>query len=199
MKNIPTIIAYAALVAALILGFAVTTAHAQDRTLINVSYDPTRELYRQNNEAFLAQWKETTGETAAIQVTHGGSGSQARTVIEGLAADVVTLALESDINAISDAGLIPADWRGTFENNNAPYTSTIVFLVRKGNPKAIADWGDLIEEGVDAWGVDLSELALAHSDPVVTSRVVVADISDNAAVVIDPDAHVFPGHSSEGS
>ena len=149
MKNIPKIIAYAALVAALVLGFAVTTVHAQDRTLINVSYDPTRELYRQINEAFLAQWKQTTGETAAIQVTHGGSGSQARTVIEGLAADVVTLALESDINAISDAGLIPADWRGTFENNNAPYTSTIVFLVRKGNPKAIADWGDLIEEGVE--------------------------------------------------
>ena len=150
MKNAPKIIAFVALAASLTLGFAVTV-HGQDRTLINVSYDPTRELYAQFNQAFVRHWHETTGETVAIQVTHGGSGAQARAVVEGLAADVVTLALESDINAISDAnpGLIPADWRGTFENNNAPYTSTIVFLVRKGNPKGLADWGDLIKDGVE--------------------------------------------------
>ncbi|HTN64033.1 MAG TPA: sulfate ABC transporter substrate-binding protein [Devosia sp.] len=131
------------------LGFAVT-AHAQDRTIINVSYDPTRELYQAYNEAFIKHWQETTGETVAVQATHGGSGAQARTVIDGLEADVVTLALESDVNAIADATkLIPENWRGTFPNNNAPYTSTIVFLVRKGNPKAIKDWGDLIADGVE--------------------------------------------------
>ena len=148
MKRTAKIFAYAALAASLAVGFSVT-AHAQDRTLINVSYDPTRELYRDFNEAFIAHWKETKGETVAVQVTHGGSGSQARTVIDGLEADVVTLALESDINAIADAGLIPENWRGTLENNNAPYTSTIVFLVRKGNPKGIKDWGDLIADGVE--------------------------------------------------
>ena len=126
------------------------TAHGQDRTIINVSYDPTRELYQQFNEAFVRHWQETTSETVAVQVTHGGSGSQARTVIDGLEADVVTLALESDINAIADAtDLIPDDWRARFENNSAPYTSTIVFLVRKGNPEGIADWGDLIKDGVE--------------------------------------------------
>ncbi|WP_206524751.1 sulfate ABC transporter substrate-binding protein [Devosia sp. 1566] len=135
--------------ASLVLGFAVT-AHGQDRTIINVSYDPTRELYRQFNEAFVRHWQETTGENIAVQVTHGGSGSQARTVIDGLEADVVTLALESDINAIADGtDLIPDDWRERFENNSAPYTSTIVFLVRKGNPDGIVDWGDLIKEGVE--------------------------------------------------
>lgn len=148
MRRTAKIFAYAALAASLAVGFSVT-AHAQDRTLINVSYDPTRELYREFNEAFIANWKETKGETVAVQVTHGGSGSQARTVIDGLEADVVTLALESDINAIADAGLIPEDWRGTLENNNAPYTSTIVFLVRKGNPKGIKDWGDLVADGVE--------------------------------------------------
>ena len=149
MKHTRKIIAFVALLAALTLGFAVT-AHAQTRTLINVSYDPTRELYNQVNAAFLEHWQQTTGETVSIQVTHGGSGAQARTVIEGLPADVVTLALESDINAIAAAapGLIPADWRGTLANNNAPYTSTVIFLVRKGNPKAIADWDDLIKDGV---------------------------------------------------
>jgi sulfate transport system substrate-binding protein len=148
MKRTAKIFAYAALAASLAVGFSVT-AHAQDRTLINVSYDPTRELYRDYNEAFISHWKETKGETVAVQVTHGGSGSQARTVIDGLEADVVTLALESDINAIADAGLIPENWRGTLENNNAPYTSTIVFLVRKGNPKGIKDWGDLVADGVE--------------------------------------------------
>ena len=149
MKSNVKLIAYGALAASLLLGSAIT-AFAQDQTITNVSYDPTRELYRDYNEAFIAHWKDTTGKTVAVQVTHGGSGSQARTVIDGLEADVVTLALESDINAIADAtDLIPEDWRGTFENNNAPYTSTIVFLVRKGNPKAIADWGDLVHEGVE--------------------------------------------------
>ena len=149
MKTATKILAYSGLAAALVLGFAVT-GHAQERTLTNVSYDPTRELYQQFNEAFVAHWQETAGETVAIQTTHGGSGAQARTVIDGLEADVVTLALESDINAISDADptLIPADWRGTLENNNAPYTSTIVFLVRKGNPKGIKDWADLAKDGV---------------------------------------------------
>ena len=150
MKIAHKILAYTGLAAALTLGFSVT-GHAQDRTLINVSYDPTRELYQAFNEAFIAHWQETKGETVAIQTTHGGSGAQARTVIDGLEADVVTLALESDINAISDANtaLIPADWRGTLPNNNAPYTSTIVFLVRKGNPEGLKDWGDLIKDGVE--------------------------------------------------
>lgn len=147
MRRIEKIFAYAALAASLAIGFSVTT-QAQDRTLVNVSYDPTRELYRDYNAAFIAHWQEANGETVAVQVTHGGSGSQARTVIDGLEADVVTLALESDINAIADAGLIPEDWRGTLDNNNAPYTSTIVFLVRKGNPKGIKDWGDLLADGV---------------------------------------------------
>jgi sulfate/thiosulfate-binding protein len=150
MKRTAKLFAYTALAASLAVGFTIT-AHAQDRTLINVSYDPTRELYREFNDAFIKHWQDTKNETVAIQVTHGGSGSQARTVIDGLEADVVTLALESDINAIADANpdLIPADWRGTLENNNAPYTSTIVFLVRKGNPKGIKDWGDLIADGVE--------------------------------------------------
>ncbi len=149
MRTTARLLAYGALGASLVLGFAVT-AHGQDRTIINVSYDPTRELYRQFNEAFVRHWQETTGENIAVQVTHGGSGSQARTVIDGLEADVVTLALESDINAIADGtDLIPDDWRERFENNSAPYTSTIVFLVRKGNPDGIVDWGDLIKEGVE--------------------------------------------------
>jgi sulfate transport system substrate-binding protein len=149
MKSAAKLVAYTALAASLVLGFAVT-AHAQDRTIINVSYDPTRELYQAYNEAFIKHWKDTTGETVAVQTTHGGSGAQARSVIDGLEADVVTLALESDVNAIADATkLIPENWRGTLANNNAPYTSTIVFLVRKGNPKAIKDWGDLIADGVE--------------------------------------------------
>ena len=150
MNRTSKFIAYSALAASLALGFSVTT-HAQDKTLINVSYDPTRELYREYNDAFAKHWQETASESVAIQVTHGGSGSQARTVIDGLEADVVTLALESDINAISDANpeLIPENWRTLLPNNSAPYTSTIVFLVRKGNPKDIQDWGDLIDDGVE--------------------------------------------------
>ena len=126
------------------LGFAFA-----DVTLLNVSYDPTRELYKDFDAAFAAKWKKDTGETVTIQTSHGGSGAQARSVIDGLPADVVTLALEADINAIAEkTGKIPADWRGKLPNNNAPYTSTIVFLVRKGNPKDIKDWGDLIKDDV---------------------------------------------------
>jgi len=124
-------------------------AHAQ-QTIINVSYDPTRELYREFNAAFAQHWQETKGETIRIQNTHSGSGQQARAVIDGLEADVVTLALEADIDAIVKAtGKIREDWRGTLANNNSPYTSTIVFLVRKGNPKNLLDWGDLVKEGVE--------------------------------------------------
>jgi len=126
------------------LGFAFA-----DTTLLNVSYDPTRELYKAYNDIFAAKWKADTGETVTIKQSHGGSGKQARAVIDGLDADVVTLALESDINAIVEhGGKIKPDWRGKFENNSAPYTSTIIFLVRKGNPKGISDWGDLIKDGV---------------------------------------------------
>ncbi|GAB4119124.1 MAG: sulfate ABC transporter substrate-binding protein [Rhodothalassiaceae bacterium] len=125
------------------------SAQAQT-TLLNVSYDPTRELYREFNDAFAKHWREETGETVSIRMSHGGSGKQARAVIDGLQADLVTLALEADINAIAErTGKIPPDWRGRLANNSAPYTSTIVFLVRKGNPKAIRDWGDLIKPGVE--------------------------------------------------
>ncbi|WP_042775361.1 sulfate ABC transporter substrate-binding protein [Sinorhizobium fredii] len=122
---------------------------AADTTILNVSYDPTRELYKDFNAAFAEKWKADTGETVTIQTSHGGSGKQARSVIDGLEADVVTLALEADIDAIAKAtGKIPADWKGRLDNNSAPYTSTIVFLVRKGNPKGIKDWGDLTKEGI---------------------------------------------------
>ena len=120
-----------------------------DTTILNVSYDPTRELYKDFNAAFAEKWKTDTGETVTIQTSHGGSGKQARSVIDGLEADVVTLALEADIDAIAkETGKIPADWKTKFENNSAPYTSTIVFLVRKGNPKEIKDWGDLVKDDV---------------------------------------------------
>jgi sulfate transport system substrate-binding protein len=127
-----------------VLGFAFA-----DTTILNVSYDPTRELYKEYNAAFAAKWKADTGETVTIQTSHGGSGKQARAVIDGLDADVVTLALESDINAIAEkTRKITPDWRSRLPNNSSPYTSTIVFLVRKGNPKAIHDWGDLTQEGL---------------------------------------------------
>jgi sulfate/thiosulfate-binding protein len=123
-------------------------AHAQTQ-LLNVSYDPTRELYKDFNAAFAKHWKAESGEDVTIQQSHGGSGKQARSVIDGLEADVVTLALESDINAIVDnGGKIAADWRGRLPNNSSPYTSTIVFLVRKGNPKGILNWGDLVKDDV---------------------------------------------------
>lgn len=118
-------------------------------TLLNASYDPTRELYREFNEAFASHWKATTGQTVTVEQSHGGAGKQARAVIDGLPADVVTLALAYDIDAIAEkTGLIDKDWQQQLPNNSSPYTSTIVFLVRKGNPKNIKDWNDLILPGV---------------------------------------------------
>lgn len=120
-----------------------------DVTLLNVSYDPTRELYQDFNQEFVKYWKEKTGETVIVKQSHGGSGKQARSVIDGLEADVVTLALAYDVDAIYEkAGLMPKDWQSRLPNNSAPYTSTIVFLVRKGNPKGIKDWDDLVKPGV---------------------------------------------------
>jgi len=120
-----------------------------DRTLLNVSYDPTRELYQDYNKEFIKYWKEKTGEDVAVQQSHGGAGKQTRAVIDGLEADVLTLALSYDIDQISKkARLLPADWQSRLPNNSLPYTSTIVFLVRKGNPKAIKNWDDLAKEGV---------------------------------------------------
>jgi sulfate/thiosulfate-binding protein len=120
------------------------------QTLLNVSYDPTRELYRAYDEAFAAYWHDKTGQTVTIEQSHGGSGAQARAVIDGLPADVVTLALQGDIDKIAEvSGKIPQDWRSRLPENSTPYTSTIVFLVRKGNPKGIKDWGDLVKEGVE--------------------------------------------------
>ena len=120
-----------------------------DVVLTNVSYDPTRELYRALNDAFAKQWQASTGQKVTIRTSHGGSGKQARSVIDGLEADVVTLALAGDIDAIArESRRLPANWQSRLPNNASPYTSTIVFLVRKGNPKAIKDWDDLIKSGV---------------------------------------------------
>ena len=134
----------------LALGLALAgPASAKDVELLNVSYDPTRELYQDVNQAFAAQWKQQTGQTLTVRASHGGSGKQARSVIDGLEADVVTLALAADIDAIATNGkLLPANWQGRLPHNSAPYTSTIVFLVRKGNPKGIKDWDDLARPGV---------------------------------------------------
>jgi sulfate transport system substrate-binding protein len=136
------------LVAAVLL-YGITGTQAKDISLLNVSYDPTREFYKEYNELFAKFWKAKTGDDVTISTSHGGSGKQARAVIEGLEADVVTLALAYDIDAIAkQSGLIPSDWRSRLPDNSAPYTSTIVFLVRKGNPKNIHDWADLLREGV---------------------------------------------------
>src|SRR4026207_2347435 len=126
-----------------------STSALADTELLNVSYDPTRELYQQLNEAFAKDWLAKTGETITIQQSHGGSGKQARAVIDGLEADVVTLALAYDVDALNKVGkLIPADWQKRLPANSTPYTSTIVFLVRKGNPKRIKDWDDLGKPGI---------------------------------------------------
>ena len=128
---------------------AVTSVSAADITLLNVSYDPTRELYTEYNAAFAKHWQETTGKSVEINQSHGGSGKQARSILDGLQADVATLALAYDIDVLHDKGkLIPGDWQSRLPNNSSPYTSTIVFLVRKGNPKGIKDWNDLIKPGV---------------------------------------------------
>lgn len=124
-------------------------AGARAQELLNVSYDPTRELYREINAAFIADWKAKSGQTLRIRQSHGGSGSQARAVIDGLNADVVTLALAGDIDAIAErARKLPAGWQARLPHNSSPYTSTIVFLVRKGNPKGVKDWGDLVKLGL---------------------------------------------------
>ncbi|MFZ2281515.1 MAG: sulfate ABC transporter substrate-binding protein [Prosthecobacter sp.] len=126
------------------------TAHAADFELLNVSYDPTRELYSEYNKAFAKHYKETTGKKVSVGQSHGGSGKQARAVIDGLEADVVTLALAGDIDVIGQqAGLISKDWQKRLPHSSAPYTSTIVFVVRKDNPKNIQDWDDLVKEGVN--------------------------------------------------
>ena len=124
-------------------------AHAAEVTLLNVSYDPTRELYVDYNAAFAKYWKAKTGTDVKVNQSHGGSGKQARSVIDGLAADVVTLALAADIDAVATQGkLLPINWASRFPDNSSPYTSTIVFLVRKGNPKGIQDWSDLVKPGI---------------------------------------------------
>jgi sulfate transport system substrate-binding protein len=135
------------LLAALTAALATGSAFAQT-TLLNVSYDPTRELYKDFNAAFNKHWQAKTGQDVKVRQSHGGSGKQARSVADGLEADVVTLALAYDIDALAERNLIPADWQKRFPNNSSPYTSTIVFLVRKGNPKAIKDWADLARPGL---------------------------------------------------
>jgi sulfate transport system substrate-binding protein len=143
LKNI------AASIAAIILVLSTTTAAlAANITLLNVSYDPTRELYSDVNKSFAAYWKGKSGDTVTVKQSHGGSGKQARSVIDGLEADVVTLALGYDIDAIAGKGLIKPGWQKELPHNSAPYTSTIVFLVRKGNPKRIKNWDDLVKPGV---------------------------------------------------
>jgi sulfate/thiosulfate-binding protein len=139
--RLPFLITVAALATAI-------SALAADITLLNVSYDPTRELYQEFNAAFAKHWKEKSGKTVEIKQSHGGSGKQARAVIDGLQADVVTLALAGDIDAIAENGLLPKDWQARLPDKSSPYTSTIVFLVRKGNPKGIKDWDDLVKPGV---------------------------------------------------
>jgi sulfate transport system substrate-binding protein len=129
-------------------GFTPVPSMAESQ-LLNVSYDPTRELYKDYDAAFAKHWKDTTGEDIKVEVSNGGSGSQARKVIDGLEGDVVTLALAYDIDAIAAAGNIDPKWQSRLPNNSTPYTSTIVFLVRKGNPKGIHDWGDLVKSGVE--------------------------------------------------
>ena len=146
MKKILFKIKTIATVLTLTLPIAVKAA---DISLLNVSYDPTRELYQDYNEAFSKYWKAKTGDNVKVQASHGGSGKQARAIIDGLEADVATLALSYDIDQLNEKGrLIPADWQKRLNHNSSPYTSTIVFLVRKGNPKKIKDWDDLIKPGV---------------------------------------------------
>ncbi|MDR5651176.1 sulfate ABC transporter substrate-binding protein [Ruixingdingia sedimenti] len=136
---------------AFLLAFGVLTAPAgaEAQQLLNVSYDPTRELYRDINAAFAKHWEGLGNPAPQIETSHGGSGSQARAVVDGLNAQVVTLALASDIDRIAQSGKIPADWQARLPHNSSPYTSTIVFLVREGNPKNLTDWGDLVQAGVE--------------------------------------------------
>jgi sulfate/thiosulfate transport system substrate-binding protein len=169
---------------------------AKEVKLLNVSYDPTRELYAAVNAAFARQWEAKTGQKVTIEQSHGGSGKQARAVIDGLEADVVTLALAYDVNAISKAGLIRPDWATRLPHRAAPFTSTIVFLVRKGNPRAIKDWDDLVKPGIAvvtpspktsggarwnylaAWGY-----AIKHGGDEAKARQFVADLYKNVPVL----------------
>jgi sulfate transport system substrate-binding protein len=134
---------------ALALSIGVSATSFAGPTLLNVSYDPTRELYQDFNKAFAENWKKKTGEEVNFKQSHGGSGKQARAVLDGLDADVVTLALAYDIDILGEKDLIPKNWQKRLKNNSSPYTSTIVFLVRKGNPKGIKDWNDLVKPGVE--------------------------------------------------
>lgn len=137
------------IIAAGFLSFVcLTTSNAAEINLLNVSYDPTRELYTEYNAAFNSYWEAKTGNTVRVNQSHGGSGKQARAVLDGLEADVVTLALSYDIDLLAKNNLLPQNWQTLLPNNSAPYTSTIIFLVRKGNPKAITDWHDLIKPGI---------------------------------------------------
>jgi sulfate/thiosulfate-binding protein len=144
------LVAAGLLLAGLLLTYTIQgRAQGGEVSLLNVSYDPTRELYQDFNQSFAKYWKAKTGQTVTVEQSHGGSSKQARAVIDGLQADVVTLALAYDIDAISqNAGLLPADWQKRLPQNSTPYTSTIVFLVRKGNPKHVKDWDDLVKPGI---------------------------------------------------
>jgi sulfate/thiosulfate transport system substrate-binding protein len=184
------------LLASLSASLSASSAFAADVTLLNVSYDPTRELYVDFNKAFAAAYQKQTGKSVEIKQSHSGSGSQARAVIDGLQADIVTLALAYDVDAIAAKGLIAADWQKRLPLNASPYTSTIVFLVRKGNPKAIRDWDDLIKPGVSvitpnpktsggarwnylaAWGY-----ALKKSGSADKAKQLVGDIYKNVPVL----------------
>jgi sulfate/thiosulfate transport system substrate-binding protein len=147
--NVKRALLAAAGVAVLVSLFVFGKSPSTDATLLNVSYDPTRELYKDFNASFAAAWKSKTGKTVTINQSHGGSGTQARAVIDGLQADLVTLALAYDIDSIAEhAKLLPADWQSRLPDNSTPYTSTVVFLVRQGNPKQIKDWEDLVRPGV---------------------------------------------------
>jgi len=172
------------IIASFIMALSVfNSAFAKEIKILNVSYDPTRELYQELNTEFAGYWKDKTGDIVTINQSHGGSGKQARAVIDGLEADVVTLALAYDIDAIADkSGLLPKNWQSRLEQNSSPYTSTIVFLVRKGNPKKIKDWNDLIQPGVSiitpnpktsggarwnylaAWGFALEQYKARHPE-----------------------------------
>ncbi len=143
----PALTRRTAIAAALVSGLIGGSASA-NTALLNVSYDPTRELYREINPAFIAAWSKKSGERLTISQSHGGAGAQARAVMDGLQADVLTLALSGDIDTVAKRGLIAVDWQKRLPDNSCPYTSTIVFLVRKGNPKAIRDWSDLIKPGI---------------------------------------------------
>ncbi|WP_309611712.1 sulfate ABC transporter substrate-binding protein [Sphingomonas sp.] len=149
-KRPVALIAGALLTSVMLLGGCARQDSGSEHKLLNVSYDPTRELYKEINPAFAAAWKKDHKQDLTFEMSHGGSGKQSRAVIDGLGADVVTLALAGDIDAIAaKSGKLPADWQARLRDNSAPYTSTIVFLVRKGNPKAIRDWGDLVKPGIE--------------------------------------------------